>query len=99
MAYETGTREQIGALKAYYDNRAQIEFIKTLINEVRLSMGLTQHQVRGLGGPPIEECVDGSYCIEKPHDLWCGSVAADLGCQTLDEKPETVPEPDEDPNQ
>jgi hypothetical protein len=90
--YETGTREQIGALKSYYDNRAQIEHLKKMINEVRAQLGLNQLRVFGLGGPEIEECVDGSYCIEKPHDLWCGSMAEDLGCETVDEKPETVPE-------
>ena len=95
MAYETGTREQIGALKAYYDNRAQIEYLKVLLNEVRALLNLTQVRAKGLGGPAIEECVGGGYCMEKPHDLWCGSVGADLGCQTVEEKPETVEIPEE----
>jgi len=92
MAYYTGTREQIGAAKAYYDNRAQIEFLKQMINEVRALHNLTQSQVYGLGGPDIEESPDGTYFIEKPDNLNCGSVADDLGCQTVEERPETVPE-------
>ncbi|HIA03972.1 MAG TPA: hypothetical protein EYN66_19075 [Myxococcales bacterium] len=97
MTYIKGSQKDIGIQDRYYAQEAKIKRLAHLVSILwRDVRGGPQRLVDGLTGVRPEECTDGEWTFEKPEHLDCGTLADDLGCQTLDAKPETVELPDED---
>ena len=98
MTYIKANKRDIGIQERFYAQEEKIKRLTDLVSvlwtEIR---GGAPRITRGLVGVRLEECTDGDWTFEKPEHLDGGTLADDLGCQTLDEKPETVP--DEEPTQ
>ena len=91
-----GGRRDIALQALFYAHERKIKHLTELVSILwKESRGSAPGGTCGLVGVWQEECTDGDWTFEKPEHLDCCTLADDLGCQTLDEKPETVP--DEEP--
>jgi hypothetical protein len=91
-----GSRRDIGLQDRYYANAEKIKRLTDLVSILWTELrGGAPRITRGLVGVRPEECTDGDWTFEKPEHLDCGTLADDLGCQTVDEKPATVELPEE----
>ena len=85
-----GNKKDISIQERYYAQEEKINRLTELVSI--LWQERTGHKIvtRGLGGVIVKECLDGDYTFEKPKHLDCGTLSEDMGCEILDEKPETV---------
>ena len=96
--YVKGNKKDISIQERYYAHEEKIKRLTDLVSILWTELrGGAPRITRGLKGVRVEECVDGEFTYEKPEHLDCGTLSEDMGCQTLDTKPDTVPDPDDIP--